>query len=270
MVAFNMLASSEVSLWLSLVFACDAQQFDALCHRFCQEASNFRKAIFLLLLALTTITTAFITSSHVQSSCREVVPTSVLETHGFCNCPERCHQKADAAMSDLGHILHPGATSVSNELSSAAGRSLAAAGTSASGSIQIHSVSPDTAQINHQISIKATSLLTKDGTPVQISNLFLAAGSAGSPFGGTRSPSKHVVGLTAADGTMLLTRGEAVVWKREEALAGVSAALFVDLPADAQSGERADAGHQKTSIGDHIQSQFLSLKVIICFKLRTG
>ncbi|KAA6420005.1 MAG: ER membrane complex subunit 1-like [Trebouxia sp. A1-2] len=153
-----------------------------------------------------------------------------------------------------------GATSVSNELSSAGGRSLAAAGTSASGSIQIHSISLDLAQINQQITVKATSLLTKDGSPVQISNIFLAAGSAGSPFGGTRSPSKHVVGLTAADGTMLLTRGEEVVWKREEALAGVSAALFVDLPADAQSGERVDAGHQKTGVMDHIQSQFLSLK----------
>ncbi|DBB10485.1 TPA: hypothetical protein ACH3X3_002026 [Trebouxia sp. C0006] len=153
-----------------------------------------------------------------------------------------------------------GATSVSNELSSTGGKSLAAAGTSASGSIQIHSVSPDTAQVNQQITVKATSLLTKDSTPVQISNLFLAAGSAGSPFGGTRSPSKHVVGVTAVDGTMLLTRGEEVGWKREEALAGVSAALFVDLPADAQSGERVDAGHQKTGVMDHIQSQFLSLK----------
>ncbi len=166
-------------------------------------------------------------------------------------------------MFKLVHILHAGATSVSNELSSAGGRSVAAAGTSASGSIQIHSVSLDSAQINQQTTVKATSLLTKDGTPIQISNLFLAAGSAGSPFGGTRSPSKHVVGLTAADGTMLLTRGEEVVWKREEALAGVSAALFVDLPADAQSGERVDASHQKTGVMDHIQSQFLSLKVII-------
>ncbi len=167
-------------------------------------------------------------------------------------------------MPHLVHILHAGATSVSNELSSAGGKSLAAAGTSSSGSIQIHSVSLDSAQINQQTIVKTTSLLTKDGTPIQISNLFLAAGSAGSPFGGTRSPSKHVVGLTAADGTMLLTRGEEVVWKREEALAGVSAALFVDLPADAQSGERVDAGRQKTGVMDHIQSQVLSLKVIIC------
>jgi len=219
-----------------------------------------------LLLALTTITTiAFLTGSHVQSLWQHVV----LKTHNFCNCPEGCDWKADTVMSDsvhVVHVLHAGATSVSNELSSAGGKSLAAAGTSASGSIQIHSVSPDTAQVNQQITVKATSLLTKDSTPVQISNLFLAAGSAGSPFGGTRSPSKHVVGLTAADGTMLLTRGEEVVWKREEALAGVSAALFVDLPADAQSGERVDAGHQKTGVMDHIQSQFLSLKVIICLK----
>ena len=181
-----------------------------------------------------------------------------------CNCLEGCHHKADTAMPDLVHILHAGATSVSNELSSAGGKSLAAAGISAGGSIQIYSVSLDSAQINQQIKVKATSLLTKDGTPIQIPILFLAAGSAGSPFGGTRSPSKHVVGLTAADGTMLLTRGEEVVWKREEALAEVSAALFVDLPADAQSGERVDAAHQKTGVMDHIQSQFLSLKVIIC------
>jgi hypothetical protein len=203
----------------------------------------------------------------VQTLHQNDVSTCNLETHDFCNGLEGCHQnnhKADNAMPHLVHILHAGATSVSNELSSAGGKSLAAAGTSSSGSIQIHSVSLDSAQINQQTIVKTTSLLTKDGTPIQISNLFLAAGSAGSPFGGTRSPSKHVVGLTAADGTMLLTRGEEVVWKREEALAGVSAALFVDLPADAQSGERVDAGRQKTGVMDHIQSQVLSLKVIIC------
>ena len=150
---------------------------------------------------------------------------------------------------------------MSNELVSAGGRSLAAAGTTSSGSIQIQTVSLDTAQIGQQTTVKATSLLAKDSTPIQISKLFLAAGSAGSPFGGTKSPSKHVVGLTAADGTMLLTRGEEVVWKREEALASVSAALFVDLPADARSGERVDASHKKTGVMDHIQSQILSLKV---------
>ena len=91
--------------------------------------------------------------------------------------------------------------------------------------------------------------------------MFLSAGSAGTPFGGSRPSSKPVIGLTAADGTMLLTRGEEVVWTREEALAGVSAALFVDLPADVLSGELVDVSHKKTGIMDHIQSQILSIKV---------
>ena len=156
---------------------------------------------------------------------------------------------------------------MSNELVSAGGRSLAAAGTTSSGSVQIQTVSLDTAQLGQQTTVKATNLLAKDSTPVQTSKLFLAAGSAGSPFGGTKSPPKHVVGLTAADGTLLLTRGEEVVWKREEALASVSAALFVDLPADARSGERVDASHKKTGVMDHIQSQILSLKVIVSIVL---
>ena len=62
---------------------------------------------------------------------------------------------------------------------------------------------------------------------------------------------------------MLLTRSEEVVWKRDEALAEVSAALFVDLPSDAQSGEQVDAGHQKTGIMDHVHSQILGIKVIV-------
>ncbi|KAL0052366.1 hypothetical protein WJX82_000955 [Trebouxia sp. C0006] len=73
---------------------------------------------------------------------------------------------------------------------------------------------------------------------------------------GTIQHATFVRGATSVSNEL----GEEVGWKREEALAGVSAALFVDLPADAQSGERVDAGHQKTGVMDHIQSQFLSLK----------
>ena len=159
--------------------------------------------------------------------------------------------------------MSSGATSVSNELTTPEGRTLTAAGTSPVGAIQLHTVSLDSAQLGQQTTVKGVSLLSKDGTPTQISNLFLTAGSAGLPYGTSAgaSSSAPLVGLTAMDGTVVLTRGEHVVWKREEALAEVSGVLFVDLPADAKAGDRADASHKQTSIMDHIHFQILSLKV---------
>ena len=100
--------------------------------------------------------------------------------------------------------------------------------------------------------MKGISLLTKDGAPVHITKVFHPAG---------RAAAKPFVGLTAEDGTVLFTKGEEVVWKRDEALAEVSAALCVDLPADAKAGDRVDASHKQTGIMDQIQSQILNLKV---------
>ncbi len=94
MVPSNMLPLSEVNLWLSLVSAYDAHLVCALSQI---PSRGQQPRIFLLLLALTTITTiAFLTGSHVQSLWQHVV----LKTHNFCNCPEGCEWKADTAMSD--------------------------------------------------------------------------------------------------------------------------------------------------------------------------
>ena len=150
---------------------------------------------------------------------------------------------------------------MSDELSSASGRTLVAAGTTSSGQLQTHTVSLDTAQMSQPTTFQSTKLLNKEGSPIQISNVFLAAGSAGKAYGGAKPSSQPLVGLSAADGSLLLTKGSEVVWQRDEALAEVSAALFVDLPADVQSAERVDSNREKTSIMDHIQSQFLSIKV---------
>lgn len=154
-----------------------------------------------------------------------------------------------------GSIQHatflPGATAVSNQLTSSGSSTVAVAGTTNTGSIQIHIVYVDTAQISQQVTLKGISLLTKDSAPIQISKVFHPAG---------RAAAKPFVGLTAEDGTMLFTKGEEVVWKRDEALAEVSAALFVDLPADAKAGDCVDASHKQTGIMDQIQSQILNLK----------
>ena len=140
---------------------------------------------------------------------------------------------------------------------------MAAAGVTPSGHIQIHTLSLDTAQLSQPSTVQGTQLLHKDGTPVQIANLALAAGSAGSAGSGAKPASQPLIILSAADGSVLLTKGSEVVWQREEALAEVSSALFLDLPADAQSAEKVDVTHEQTSIVDHIQSQFLSLKVTV-------
>ena len=153
---------------------------------------------------------------------------------------------------------------------------MAAAGISSTGSIQIYTLSVDTAQLSQPSTIQDIQLLRKDGSPIQILNLFLAAGgliqisnlplaagSAGSPQGPGKPSSQPLIGLSAADGSVFLTKGSEVIWQREEALAEVSSALFVDLPADAQSAEKVDASHKHISIMDHIQSQFLSLKVTL-------
>ena len=92
----------------------------------------------------------------------------------------------------------------------------------------------------------------------------MAAGSAGlarSLNGDNKADFPPMVGLAAADGTAMMTKGSDIVWQRDEALAEVAAALFVDLPADAESADRVDAGHAKTGVMDHIQSQILNLKV---------
>ena len=152
-------------------------------------------------------------------------------------------------------VLVAGASAVSNQLTSTHASTLAAAGTTSTGSIQIHTVSLDTAQISQQVAVKGISLLTKDGAPIRISNLFLAAGPAG------RSESQPSVGVTASDGTVLLTRGEETVWRRDEALSEILTAVFVDLPADGKAGDRVDASHKNPSLMDQIQSQILNLKV---------
>lgn len=142
---------------------------------------------------------------------------------------------------------------------------MAAAGVTPSGSIQIHTLSLDTAQLSQPSTVQGAQLLRKDGSLIQISNVILAAGSAGSPHNSGKA-SQPLIVLSASDGGVVLTKGSEVVWQREEALAEVSSALFLDLPADAQSAEKVDATHEQTSIVDHIQSQFLSLKVtMLCF-----
>ena len=142
---------------------------------------------------------------------------------------------------------------------------MAAAGATSSGSIQIHTLSLDTAQLSQPSTVQGSQLLRKDGTPVQISNMALAAGTAGSAANSAKPSSQPLIILSAADGSVFLTKGSEVLWQREEALAEVSSALFLDLPADAQSAEKVDATHERTSILDHIQSQFLSLKVsVLC------
>lgn len=171
-----------------------------------------------------------------------------------------------------------GATLVSNELTSPHGRFVAAAGVTPSGKVQVHTLALSTAQLSQPSMLQSVQLLCKDGSPIQISNLFLAAGSAGSA-GSTQSGGQSsfvpLIGLSADDGSVFLTKAGEIVWQREEALAEVSSALFVDLPADAQTAEKVDATHEPTSIMDHIQSQFLSLKVALphqnctCFILRS-
>ena len=126
--------------------------------------------------------------------------------------------------------------------------------------MQIHTLSLDTAQLSQPSTVQGTQLLRKDGTPVQIANLALAAGSAASS---AKPSSQPLIIISATDGSVFLTKGSEVLWQREEALAEVSSALFLDLPADAQSAEKVDATHEQTSIVDHIQSQFLSLKVSV-------
>ena len=138
---------------------------------------------------------------------------------------------------------------------------MAAAGTTSSGSLVTQTISLDTAQLTKPTTVQGVKLLHKDGSPVPILNVFITAGSAGKPVGGANPSSQPSIGLSAADGSVLLAKGSEIMWQREEALAEVSAALFVDLPADAQSADRVDASREKTGIMDHIQSQFLSLKV---------
>ena len=149
---------------------------------------------------------------------------------------------------------------------------MAAAGVTPSGSIQIYTLSLDTAQLSQPSTVQGTQLLRKDGSRIQISNMILAAGSAGSAGSSGKPSSQPLIIVSAADGSVFLTKGSEVVWQREEALAEVSSALFLDLPADAQSAEKVDATHEQTSIVDHIQSQFLSLKVtmLCCAVVRCG
>lgn len=159
-------------------------------------------------------------------------------------------------------MLLAGATAVSNEVSSSSsGKFVAAAGTTPTGNVQIQTISLDTAQISQPSPVPGIKLLIKDGSPVQILNLVAAAGSAGRSYDSTRPASQPLIALSAADGSVVMTRGAEVVWQREEALAEVSAALFVDLPADPESADRVDANREKTGIMDHIQSQILNLKV---------
>lgn len=157
--------------------------------------------------------------------------------------------------------LAAGATLVSNELTSPHDRFVAAAGVTPSGKVQVHTLALSPAQLSQPGTLQGVQLLRKDGSPIQISNLFLTAGSAGSTQSGGLTGFVPLIGLSAEDGSVFLTKAGEVVWQREEALAEVSSALFVDLPADAQSAEKVDATHEPTSIRDHIQSQFLSLKV---------
>ncbi|KAL3141461.1 hypothetical protein ABBQ32_005026 [Trebouxia sp. C0010 RCD-2024] len=156
--------------------------------------------------------------------------------------------------------LSDGATLVSNELTSPHDRFVAAAGVTPSGKVQVHTLALSPAQLSQPGTLQGVQLLRKDGSPIQISNLFLTAGSAGSTQSGGLTGFVPLIGLSAEDGSVFLTKAGEVVWQREEALAEVSSALFVDLPADAQSAEKVDATHEPTSIRDHIQSQFLSLK----------
>ena len=118
-----------------------------------------------------------------------------------------------------------------------------------------------TARLSQPSTLQGVQLLRKDSSPIQISNLISAAGLAGKAQSDGQTGSTPLIGLSAEDGSVFLTKGAEIVWQREEALAEVSAALFVDLPADAQTAEKVDATHEQTSIMDHIQSQFLSLKV---------
>ena len=51
------------------------------------------------------------------------------------------------------------------------------------------------------------------------------------------------------------------MWRREEALAEVSAAMFLDLPASAESAAHVDPNRRQTSFKEQIQAQVLNLKV---------
>lgn len=175
------------------------------------------------------------------------------------------HQPSPAVLYP-DHIGYPcvwaaGTTAVSNEFTSSDGKTVAAARTTPSGSLHTQTISLDSAQMSRSTKVEGIKLLHKDGSPVQISNVFITAGSAGKGFSKASPSAQPAIGVSAADGRLLLAKGSEVVWQREEALAEVSAALFVDLPADAQSADRVDANRDKTGVMDHIQSQFLSLKV---------
>lgn len=51
------------------------------------------------------------------------------------------------------------------------------------------------------------------------------------------------------------------LWRREQALAEVSAAMFLDLPSNAESAAQVDPSTRHISFKQHLQGQILNLKV---------
>ena len=70
--------------------------------------------------------------------------------------------------------------------------------------------------------------------------------------------------MGAEEGTLALLEGSSVAWKREEALAGIKGAVFVELPAptaDAEAKQRASA----PTLTDRLQAELLTAKVVPAF-----
>ena len=96
-----------------------------------------------------------------------------------------------------------GATAVSNELSKAGGRSVAAVQATQDGGLSIHTISLGTAGEGQHTTLPNLGLLTKDGAAVPMLNVFLTAGS--------ETGASQLVGVSAADGALLALRAKATV-----------------------------------------------------------
>ncbi|KAK9811605.1 hypothetical protein WJX72_006834 [[Myrmecia] bisecta] len=113
------------------------------------------------------------------------------------------------------------------------------------------------------ISIASGKVVQEGSAPAQLQTKDAAAMGLTGTFLGTKagdSDVKYRSLVVAADHTLLLVEAQRVVWRREEALASASAALFVDLPAP---GAALEAQYQasKPPLQERLRAQLLTLKV---------
>ena len=105
--------------------------------------------------------------------------------------------------SDISIEWLVGATAVSNELDTGSSKSVAAVGITQDGGLSVHMLNTDSAQMGQHSTVPNLGLLTKDGVDVPLSACFASAGAA--------NAHQLLIGVSAADGTLLALSGQSVV-----------------------------------------------------------